>query len=324
MYAPPWIRGQQRQEEAVGSYEKASRAEAHSGLEPQQPTSHSAADLQQRHDAEPQSGTRQLQTNEQGFDPEEAYEETYPTPLSPSRLEPTVMPPPPAVGARQHSLVTGVRWIGAVAVAAIVATVVTIATQAPSPEGLAVFENAGAAVRQSLASVQADVSNATAVQAKQATEVPSPPVQPDRTTSPPSGAAMAEPQPQAPQQSRSIALLEPAAATPSPMAASPMTAPRPHTASSLTREEITSMLKRGQDLIAAGDIAGARLILFRVSEAGDAEASLTLARTFDADVLAKLNIVGAVPDAAKARALYAKAAGQGSSEARRRLEESNR
>ena len=84
------------------------------------------------------------------------------------------------------------------------------------------------------------------------------------------------------------------------------------------------MLKRGQDMIAAGDVAGARLILVRVSEAGDAEASLTLARTFDADVLARLNVVGAVPDAAKARALYAKAAGQGSLEAKQRLDESNR
>jgi hypothetical protein len=261
---------------------------------------------------------------EPGFDPEDAYEETYPTPLSPSRLDPTIMPPPPLVEARRHNLAMGIRWIGAVAVAAIVAAVVTIATQAPSPDGLAVFENAGAAVRQSLASVQTDVSNATAVQARQATQVPPAPTRSDRTVGLPDGAAVAAPSPQAPQETQRITLLEPAAATPSPMAAPPMPAPRTQPASSLTRDEMTSLLKRGQDLIAAGDLAGARLILFRVSDAGDAEASLTLARTFDADVLARLNIVGAVPDAAKARALYAKAAGQGSPEARRRLEESIR
>jgi TPR repeat protein len=103
-----------------------------------------------------------------------------------------------------------------------------------------------------------------------------------------------------------------------------MVAPKARAADSLTREEMASMLKRGQDMIAAGDVAGARLILFRVSEAGNAEASLTLARTFDAGVLAKLNVVGARPDAAKARALYAKAAEQGSIEAQRRLDQSNR
>ena len=84
------------------------------------------------------------------------------------------------------------------------------------------------------------------------------------------------------------------------------------------------MLKRGQDMIAAGDVAGARLLLVRVSDAGNAEASLTLGGTFDPDVLARLNAVGTRPDMAKARVLYARAAEQGSMEAKRRLDQSSR
>jgi len=79
------------------------------------------------------------------------------------------------------------------------------------------------------------------------------------------------------------------------------------------------MLKRGQDLIAAGDIASGRLMLTRLVEAGDAEAAFILAGTFDPAVLAKLRTVGALPDPAKARAWYEKAAELGSSEAGLRL-----
>jgi TPR repeat protein len=82
------------------------------------------------------------------------------------------------------------------------------------------------------------------------------------------------------------------------------------------------MLKRGQDLIAAGDIASGRLMLTHLAEAGDAEASFILAGTFDAAVLAKLRVVGVQPDPAKARAWYAKAAEQGSLEAKQRLQQS--
>jgi TPR repeat protein len=90
----------------------------------------------------------------------------------------------------------------------------------------------------------------------------------------------------------------------------------------MTRDEIATLLKRGRDLIAVGDIASARLILTRLAEAGDAEAALTLASTFDADVLAGLHVVGVQPDAAKARAWYTTAAERGSAEARRRLQQS--
>jgi TPR repeat protein len=121
----------------------------------------------------------------------------------------------------------------------------------------------------------------------------------------------------APQPSPEVELVRPEIATPK---AAPAPEPRPTV--SLTRQEIAALLKRGQDLIAAGDIASARLILTHVAEAGDPEASFILAGTYDPAVLASRRTVGVQPDPAKARAWYTRAAEQGSSEARRRLDQS--
>jgi hypothetical protein len=102
----------------------------------------------------------------------------------------------------------------------------------------------------------------------------------------------------------------------------PAAAAEAQPAISLTRDEIAAMLRRGQDLIAAGDIASARLILTHLAEAGDADASFMLAGTLDPAVLATRRIVGVQADPARARAWYERAAEQGSSEARRRLDQS--
>jgi len=91
----------------------------------------------------------------------------------------------------------------------------------------------------------------------------------------------------------------------------------------MTSDEINSLLRRGRALVAAGDIASARLILTRLAEAGSTDACLALASTFDAAVLAEMHVVGVQPDSAKARAWYQKAAEQGSTEARRRLQQSS-
>jgi hypothetical protein len=91
--------------------------------------------------------------------------------------------------------------------------------------------------------------------------------------------------------------------------------------SPMPRDEMNSLLKRGRALMAAGDIASARLILTRLAEAGSVDACLALAGTFDASVLADMHVVGVQPDPAKARAWYLKAAEQGSPEARRRLQQ---
>jgi TPR repeat protein len=88
----------------------------------------------------------------------------------------------------------------------------------------------------------------------------------------------------------------------------------------LPPDEIASLLKRGRDLIAAGDIASARLMLTLVAEAGNSEACFILAGTFDATVLANLRAVCVQGDPAKARAWYARAAELGSQEAKQRLQ----
>jgi hypothetical protein len=96
--------------------------------------------------------------------------------------------------------------------------------------------------------------------------------------------------------------------------------PRSHTAAALGREEVAALMKRGRILLAAGDIPSARLILTRIAENGEAEASLLLAATFDPAELARLHVIGAEPDVAQARTWYARAAEQGSPEGSRRLQ----
>jgi hypothetical protein len=88
----------------------------------------------------------------------------------------------------------------------------------------------------------------------------------------------------------------------------------------LDPNEIASLLKRGDELIASGDFAAARLVLRRAAEAGDAHAAMTLAETYDPVFLEKLGVHGFVPDVAMARGWYEKAKKFGSAEAPQRLE----
>ena len=102
------------------------------------------------------------------------------------------------------------------------------------------------------------------------------------------------------------------------------TAPADSSASFLQRQldaqEIVLLLKRGKNLIAAGDIAAARIVLRKAAEANDAEAALGLAATYDPIVLRELKVYGFMPDAAMARVWYEKATELGSLAAPRRLE----
>ena len=88
----------------------------------------------------------------------------------------------------------------------------------------------------------------------------------------------------------------------------------------LDTEEIAVLLQRGKDLIAQGDIAGARVTLKRAAEANHAEAALALASTYDPFVLRELKVYGFSADAAMARAWYERAKELGSAVAPRRLE----
>ncbi len=90
----------------------------------------------------------------------------------------------------------------------------------------------------------------------------------------------------------------------------------------LDREEISALLKRGENFIADGDLASARLVLQRAAEAGDPRAALRLAGTYDPIVLEQLSVPGYSVDAniAMARTWYERAKEFGSAEAMRRLE----
>jgi hypothetical protein len=88
----------------------------------------------------------------------------------------------------------------------------------------------------------------------------------------------------------------------------------------LDRDEIASLVKRGEAFISTGDIAAARLVLRRAAEAGDGRAALTLAGTFDPILLEKLGRPE-LADAAMALAWYARAEQFGSAEAPRQLQQ---
>jgi hypothetical protein len=93
--------------------------------------------------------------------------------------------------------------------------------------------------------------------------------------------------------------------------------PRPP---ALDADEITLLLKQGQDFIAAGDFVTARVVLRRAAEAGAAAAALALGQTYDPKALAKMRARGVVPDAAEARRWYETAQRLGSGDAAQRLE----
>jgi len=140
---------------------------------------------------------------------------------------------------------------------------------------------------------------------------------------PTSQGALAKPSMMAPPPSPTVeAAVKAEPAQPEPTKSSTSIIPEPRPSDTLSRDEIASLFKRGQDMIAGGDIASGRLMLTRAAQAGNAEASLALAGTFDAVILANLRVIGVQPDPAKARAWYMRAAEQGSLEAKRRLEQS--
>jgi hypothetical protein len=87
----------------------------------------------------------------------------------------------------------------------------------------------------------------------------------------------------------------------------------------LDSDELAAMLGRAGDFIKAGDLSSARLLLRRAAEAGSEEAALTLAGTFDPNVLAARGFQDGAADIAQARLWYERAAQFGSSEAPRRL-----
>jgi len=118
-----------------------------------------------------------------------------------------------------------------------------------------------------------------------------------------------------------VAISPVVAPTAAPVSAAEPSARTEPAVGSLDREEIATLYKRGEELVAQGDVAAARLMFARAAEAGDARAALALGAAYDPDVLKKLGVLGVAADTAQAREWYERAAQFGSGEATRRLEQ---
>jgi TPR repeat protein len=75
---------------------------------------------------------------------------------------------------------------------------------------------------------------------------------------------------------------------------------------------------RANVLLGRGDIGSARVVLQRAAEMGDAQASFTLAQTYDPLILFKWGTYGTRGDATRALDLYARALAGGIKEAKER------
>lgn len=247
-------------------------------------------------------------------------------------LDPISMPMPPQekFGLPSPGLVVGL--VGAVGIAAAIALFVVHTLQF-TPASPDLSAQSGSGKNRSFAAVADNLPRLptaetprlptaeTRVQPAQVAAAASAAVV---ATVPTSEVALAKPSvmapPPSPPAEAMAARVEPAQPEPTKPSASIIPEPRP--SDSLSRDEIAALLQRGQDLVAGGDLASGRLMLTRAAQAGNAEASLALAGTFDAAILANLKAIGVQPDPAKARAWYMRAAEQGSAEAKRRLQQS--
>jgi hypothetical protein len=236
-------------------------------------------------------------------------------------LRPDLMPPPPPPEEMRLpgiGLVAGL--LGAVSVAAAIALVIANIVQIPTIAATPSSDDEAGRSQSFSAAVLGRLPQIDEAQAS---------VQPTEALPTPTGPMLASTQTNAVPVARPPVAAPPTFPKVAPAQPDTMTIPRaavaePRPQISLSREEIASMLKRGQDLIAAGDIASARLMLTHLADAGDAQASFVLAGTYDPAVLAKLGAVGAQPDPDKARAWYMRAAELGSFEAKQRLQSAGR
>jgi TPR repeat protein len=114
------------------------------------------------------------------------------------------------------------------------------------------------------------------------------------------------------------AAVPPPAMAPAPATVSPP--PQAEVVRSLDPREIAVLIKRGQDLLASGDIQSARLLLMRGAEARDARAALLVGTTYDPARLRQMGADGPFADVAQARLWYQRAKEWGEPDAQRRLD----
>ena len=88
----------------------------------------------------------------------------------------------------------------------------------------------------------------------------------------------------------------------------------------LDPRKVAALIRRGQDLLASGDVQSARLLLMRGAEARDARAALLVGTTYDPALLRQIGADGPLADAAQARTWYQRAKEWGEPDAQRKLE----
>jgi TPR repeat protein len=255
-----------------------------------------------------------------------------------SQLKTERMLQPTRDGQGLPSMAMAAGFLGAMAVSATVALVVVNVVHRPTISADVASEARAAKGNSFAAATLGDLAKISEAQAKMKPADEPVPAETFQAAAPQSEEAA--PRPPAPQPVQlanaepkqeiapPVQTAAPIAAAPPMTTAPPITTappqaaavPDPRPSNSLPSDEIASLLKRGRDLIAAGDIASARLVLTHVADAGSAEAAFTLAGTFDPTVLASLRAVGVQGDPAKARAWYTRAAELGSLEASQRLQ----
>jgi hypothetical protein len=89
-----------------------------------------------------------------------------------------------------------------------------------------------------------------------------------------------------------------------------MTEQRPEIAPETTREpklvDRDFLVRRGEELLAQGDISGARLFFGRAAADGDPRGATGMARSFDPETLRKLRVLGIRSDPDQAAQWYAR------------------
>jgi hypothetical protein len=110
-----------------------------------------------------------------------------------------------------------------------------------------------------------------------------------------------------------------------PAPAPPEPAPVPAAANvdpvrDLSVNEAGSLIRRAQEMLAMGDVKGARALLLRAADERDPRAAYSLAKTYDPVLSRQSGAPDARPDLAQARSWYQKAREWGAPEAQRQLD----
>jgi hypothetical protein len=199
------------------------------------------------------------------------------------------------------------------------AAVIAAAEETRTPAAVAADEPAAPVRPEPTTIAAADPATVATPAPAPAVDPPAPPVMvaptPDPVVAAPAPAPSAEPP--APPPAAAVVV----AAAPAPVAPRVASAASPKpVAPAMPAAQIEQFRKRGDELLATGDIAAARLFYEGAAGAGDARAALALGKTHDPLFLEQVHARGVPPDQAKAVDWYRAAEARGNAEATKRLE----